>query len=141
MSDYKPLIKSGKYDTGTLQIFAQSTDTVKVYSTSLNGEYDLILTDIKLLTDGVAGDEYACQIVSDTLRTDKGTALSGSAFQNDLIKLFHRNGTPEMTSPLLLRNQVIRNWMSISLQQVGVLGIDINTVAHNLLLTFEYKRL
>lgn len=141
MSDYKPLIKSGKYDTGTLQIFAQSTDTVKVYSTSLNGEYDLILTDIKLITNATTSDIYACQIVSDTLRLDKGTAMSGSAFQNDLIKFIHGNGTPEMTSPLLLRNRVIRNWMSVSLQQAGTLGTDINTIVYNVLLTFEYKRL
>ena len=137
----KPMIKSGKYDVGTLQIFYQSSDPVKNYSTSLNGEYDLTLIDVKLLHENAAAGEYPCMIVSDTLRTDKGTALSGTEFQNDLFKFVHRSGAPELTSPILLRNQVIRNWVSISLLRLGTLGSDINDVTHNLLLTFEYKRL
>jgi hypothetical protein len=115
---------------------------VKNYSTSLNGEYDLTLIDVKLLHEnaGVV-KEYPCMIVSDTLRTDKGTALSGTEFQNDFFKFIHRAGAPELTNPILLRNQVIRNWISISLLRLGTLGDDINDVTHNLLLTFEYKRL
>jgi hypothetical protein len=44
---HKPLIGTKK-DVGNFQIFFQSTDTNKQYSTALNGTYNLKLIDLHL---------------------------------------------------------------------------------------------
>ena len=143
---FKKVISNNACDEGILQIFCQSTDTIRQYHSGLNGIYDLKLLDIKLISGAVAGAEFAIQIISDTLKIDRG-ALNGStagviqSTNNDNVKFFHRNGAPEIPNPLKLRQQTVRGWVDIDFQQLGTEGTDINASTWAILLTLEYKRL
>lgn len=130
----KPLIGGNSREKGILQIFFQSTDSPKVYSTGLGGTYDLTLQDIKVVSAAVAGDEYAVQIISDTLRLDRGNT-------NDNVKFVHRNGSPEIPSPIKLRQADVKNVLSLDFLRLGTLQDDINAQAFNVLLTIAYEKL
>ena len=130
----KPLIGGEKREKGILQIFFSSTDSPKVYSTGLGGTYDLTIQDIKVISAGPATDEYAVQIISDTLRLDRGNT-------NDNVKFVHRNGCPEIPSPIKLRQADVKNFLSLSFLQSGSVGEDINAAAYNVLLTIAYEKL
>lgn len=124
-----------KRDKGTFQLFTQSTDTNKTYATGLSGVYDIKITDIKVLHAGVQTNEYAVQIISDTLRLSLGNV-------NDNIKFYHRVGANEFSSPINLYQLNINNHVSCSFLQLGTLGTDINTGgAYNVVITFEYEKL
>jgi len=143
---YKKLISNNACDEGVLQIFTQSTDTIRQYHSGLNGSYDLKLLDIKVISGAIAGSEFAIQIISDTLRIDRGALNGGQtaiiqSTNNDNVKFFHRNGSPEIPSPIKLRQQTIRGWIDIDFQQLGTGGTDINASTWSILLTIEYKRL
>ena len=140
----KQLIGGDRRDKGVLQISYQSTDPESPgqgskYSTGLNGTYDLTLLDLKVISAAVAESEFSVQIVSDTLKTERG-AGSGAG-TNDNVKFMHRNGTSEIPNPLKLRQIDIRNWIELSFLQLGTIGVDINAAAFNILLTLEYERL
>jgi hypothetical protein len=133
MDKYKPLVGMKK-DCGILQIFFQSTDTNKNYSTALNGEYNLKLLDLKVITSGAAGQEYFVQMSSSTIRNDKANL-------NDNFKFHHLNGQNTIPNPIMFYDCVVKNWIDISFSQLGSVGTDINTTTYNILLTFEYERL
>jgi hypothetical protein len=135
MDKYKPLI-GNKKDCGILQIFYQSVDAVKNYPTALNGEYNLKLVDLKVIVAGAGAlnSEYFIQLLSSTLRTDKSNL-------NDNFKFMHRNGTAEITSPLMFNDVNIKNWVDLDFVSLGVVGAVLNAHAHNILLTFEYEKL
>lgn len=130
----KPLIGGEKREKGILQIFFQSTDSPKVYSTGLGGTYDLTLLDIKVISAAAAGDEYAVQIISDTLRLDRGTT-------NDNVKFVHRNGCPEIPSPIKLRQAEVKNMLSLDFIRLGTVQDDINAQAFDVLITIAYEKL
>jgi hypothetical protein len=130
----KPLIGGEKRDSGILQIFTQSTDSPKIYSTGLGGTYDLTLQDIKVIHAGATAEEYAVQIISDTLRLDRGNG-------NDNVKFIHRNGAPEIQQSIKLRQADVKNWVSIDYQQLGSVGDNINDNSYNVLLTIAYEKL
>ena len=130
----KPLIGGERKEHGILQIFTQSTDSPKIYSTGLGGTYDLTLQDIKVVSAGVAGEEYAVQIISDTLRLDRGNG-------NDNIKFIHRNGAPEIQQSIKLRQADVKNWISIEYERIGSVQDNINAAAYNVLLTIAYEKL
>jgi hypothetical protein len=135
----KPLIGGEKRDSGVLQIFTQSTDSPKIYSTGLGGTYDLTLTDIILIHSGDLGKEYALQIISDTLRLDRGNG-------NDNIKFISKDyGANNLSFPIKLRQAELRNWVSVSFQQIGTVGLDINdpndATDYNVILTIAYEKL
>ena len=142
----KQLIGGERRDKGLLQIFFQSTDTQPAnqgakFSTGLNGVYDLRLMDIKVISSAAAGSEFAVQLVSDTLKLDRGSALASSQYFNDTVKFVHWNGAPEIPSPILLRQMEIKNWIDMEFIQLGTIGADINSANYNVLLTIEYERL
>jgi hypothetical protein len=130
----KPLIGGEKREEGILQIWFQSTDTVKRYSTGLGGYYDLTLLDIKVISASASAEEYAVQIISDTLRLDRGNL-------NDNIKFVHRNGAPELPNPIKLRQADVKNWIDVDFQQIGSVQDNINGSAYNVLLTIGYEKL
>jgi len=130
----KPLIGGEKREKGILQIFYQSTDSPKVYSTGLGGTYDLTLQDIKVVSAAAAGDEYAIQIISDTLRLDKANL-------NDNIKFVSRGGANEIPSPIKLRQADVKNFVSLDFLRLGSVQDDINAQAFNVILTISYEKL
>ena len=130
----KPLIGGEKRDSGILQIFTQSTDSPKIYSTGLGGTYDLTLQDIKVISAAATAEEYAVQIISDTLRLDRGNG-------NDNIKFIHRNGASELPYPIKLRQADVKNWVSIDYQRLGSVQDNINDNSYNVLLTIAYEKL
>jgi len=134
ISPPKQLIGGERRDTGTLQIFFQSTDTKKQYSTGLNGTYNLTLLDLKVISSGASGDEYCIEMLSDTLKVDRGNI-------NDNFKFVHRNGTPETPNPIKFRQLEVRNFVDLDFQQLGSVQDNINAQAYNVLLTIEYERL
>lgn len=140
---YKKLVSNNGCDEGILQILTQSIDTVKQYQSGLNGEYDLKLLDIKVISAAAAGSEFPIQIISNTLRIDRGAIneLTNALNNNDNIKFFHRNGCPEITQPIKLRQQTVRGWIDINYLKLGSGGDDINDNEWMILLTIEYKRL
>lgn len=143
---YKKNITNNGCDEGILQIFCQSTDTYRQYHSGLNGSYDLKLLDIKVISGAVAGSEFAIQIVSDTLKIDRGalnasTSAIPQSTNNDNVKFFHRNGAPEIPNAIKLRQQNIRGWIDIDFAMLGTSGTDINSSTWSILLTLEYKRL
>jgi len=130
----KPMIGGESREKGVLQIWTQSTDSPKQYSTGLGGTYDLTLLDIKVVSSAAAGEEYAIEIISDRLRLDRGNL-------NDNVKFVHRNGCPELPNPIKLRQMDINNWISIEYQQLGSVQDNINANTYNILLTIEYQKL
>lgn len=130
----KPLIGGERRDKGILQLWFQSTDTVKQYSTGLGGTFDLTLLDIKVISSAATAEEYAVQIISDTLRLDRGNL-------NDNIKFIHRNGAPELPNPIKLRQADIKNWINLDFQRLGSVQDNINGNDYNVLLTIAYEKL
>jgi hypothetical protein len=121
-------------ERGTLQLFCQSADTVKVYSTGLSGTYNLKLINSVLIHSGVATLEFAFQIISDTFRLAYGNT-------NNNIKLVHERETGMIPTPIPLYQVDIKNHVAVDFQQLGSVGTDINTVTYNIVLTFEYEKL
>ena len=139
----KQLIGGERRDKGVLQIFCQSTDAIKQYSTGLHGTYELTLTDIMLLHSGELGKEYPLQIISDTLYIDRGNL-------NTNIKFISKDyGANILQYPIKLRQAELRNFVDIAFIQLGTLGLDINNIPpfpdpptdYNVILTMEYERL
>lgn len=131
MDKYKPLV-SMKKDTGILQIFFQSADTVKQYSTALNGEYNLKLLDLKFI-GGALNAEYFIQMNSSTIRLDKGNL-------NDNFKFQHINGQNTVSNPIMFYDCVVKNWIDIDFTSLGSVGTAL-PANYNIILTFEYERL
>lgn len=122
-------------DKGTFQLFTQSTDVSKIYPTGLSGVYNIKITDIKLIHAGAGANDYAVQIISDTLRLSLGNG-------NDNIKFVHSNGGVEMPNPIKLYQLNINNYVSCEFLQLGSVGSDINTGGnYNIIITFEYEKL
>lgn len=119
-------------DVGVLQIYWQSSDTNKNYSTGLNGEYDLKLLDLKLI-GGAANTEYFLQMISSTIRLDRGNL-------NDNYKFHHISGQNTVANPIMFYDNVIKNWVDIDFQQLGSVGGNL-PAAYNIILTFQYERL
>lgn len=130
----KQLIGGERRDNGLLQIFFQSTDAPKQYSTGLNGTYNLTLLDLKVVSAAAAGDEYAVQMISDTFHINNGNT-------NTNFKFIHRNGCPEIPNPIKLRQAEVRNFIDLDFVRLGIVQDDINAQAYNVLLTIEYERL
>lgn len=122
-----------KRDIGTLQIFWQSSDTLRNYSTGMNGEYDLKLLDIKFIGDGGANKEYFLQMISSTIKNDRANL-------NDNFKFHHINGQSSISNPVVFHDCVIKNWVDIDFVELGSVG-DPLPANYNLILTFEYERL
>jgi len=121
-------------DRGTLQLFCQSADTVKVYSTGLSGTYNLKLIDVELIHSGLATAEFAFQIISDTFRLAYGNT-------NNNIKLVHDLHSSMIPNPIPLYQVDIKNHVAVQFLRLGAVGTDINTVTYNIILTFEYEKL
>lgn len=133
MDKHKALIGTKK-DCGNLQVFYQSTDTVKQYQTTLNGEYNLKLVDLKVISAAAAGTVFSVQIISNTLKCDRGNT-------NDNYKFVYRDGCNELPSPIMFYDIPVRGWFDLDFLQLGAIGTNINASAYNILLTFEYERL
>lgn len=132
---YKKLISNNGGDEGLLQLFCQSTDVNKVYSTGLGGTYELRIVNISVISNAVPGKEFSIEIISDTFRLDRGNG-------NENIKFIYRDyGASELTYPIKLRQAELRNFVSVSFLQLGTVGLDINASNYNIILTVEYKRL
>lgn len=134
----KQLIGGERRDKGVLQIFFQSTDTLAYqgarYATGLNGTYDLTLLDLKVISAAATAEEYAVEMLSDTLRIEKGNT-------NDNFKFVHRNGCPEVPNPIKFRQATVNNWITLDFQQFGSVQDNIDSNAYNVLLTIEYEKL
>jgi len=134
ISKPKQLIGGERRDKGTLQIFFQSTDSPKQYSTGLHGTYDLKLLDLKVISAGANSQEYAVEMLSDTFSINNGN-------KNTNFKFIHRNGCPEVPNPVLFRQADVRNFVDIDFNRLGSVKDDIDGAAYNVLLTIEYERL
>lgn len=134
ISKPKQLIGGERRDKGTLQIFFQSTDSPKQYSTGLHGTYDLKLLDLKVISAGANSQEYAVEMLSDTFSINNGNT-------NTNFKFIHRNGCPEVPNPVLFRQADVRNFVDIDFNRLGSVKDDIDGAAYNVLLTIEYERL
>lgn len=134
ISNPKQLIGGERRDKGTLQIFFQSTDSPKQYSTGLHGTYDLKLLDLKVISAGANSQEYAVQMLSDTFSINNGNT-------NSNFKFIHRNGCPEVPSPVLFRQAEVRNFVDVDFNRLGSVKDDIDGAAYNVLLTIQYERL
>jgi hypothetical protein len=134
ISPPKQLIGGERRDKGVLQIFFQSTDSPHLYSTGLQGVYNMKLTDFKLIPSVSAS--YAIQMLSDTFRVDRGNI-------NDNFKISYRTGTNEVPNPVYFYQMNMNNFVSIDFIQLGTIGADINGVGstYNAILTFEYEKL
>jgi hypothetical protein len=122
-------------DKGTFQLFTQSTDANKTYATGLSGVYDVKITDIKMVHAGGNNNEYAIQIISDTLRLSLGNV-------NDNVKFIHRNSASDVINPIKLYQLNINNYVSCSFLQLGSVGNDVNTGGdYTVVITFEYEKL
>lgn len=130
----KQLIGGERRDKGVLQIFFQSTDSPKRYSTGLNGTYDLTLLDLKVITAAASAEEYCVEMLSDTLHINNGNT-------NTNFKFMHRNGCPEVPNPVRFRQAEVRNFVDIDFNRLGSVQDDIDGNAYNVLLTIEYERL
>lgn len=146
----KQLIGGDRRDKGVIQIWFQSSDPQPAgqgakYSTGLNGVYDLILTEIKLIHDHAPNQHFAIQMISDTFKLDKGAGASGNALgnggDNDNVKFVHLDGQPDLLYPIKLRQTEIKNWVELEFRRLGSIQDDINTDSYNILLTIEYERL
>jgi len=134
ISKPKQLIGGERRDKGTLQIFFQSTDSPKKYSTGLHGTYDLKLLDLKVISAGANSQEYAVEMLSDTFSINNGNT-------NTNFKFIHRNGCPEVPNPVLFRQTDVRNFVDIDFNRLGSVKDDIDGAAYNILITIEYERL
>ena len=121
-------------ERGTLQLFCQSADTVKVYSTGLSGTYNLKLINAELIHSGPNSSEFAFQIISDTFRLAYGNT-------NNNIKLMHDRASSSVPNPIPLYQVDIKNHVAVDFLRLGAVGTDINTVTYNIILTFEYEKL
>ena len=130
----KQLIGGERRDKGVLQIFFQSTDSPKQYSTGLHGTYDLKLLDLKVISAGANSQEYAVEMLSDTFSINNGNT-------NTNFKFIHRNGCPEVPNPVLFRQAEVRNFVDIDFNRLGSVKDDIDGAAYNVLLTIQYERL
>ena len=133
MDGYKPLIGQKK-DVGILQIFWQSTDTNKNYATNMNGDYNLKLIDLKLISSGAAGSEYFVQMLSSTIRLDKANL-------NDNFKFQHINEQNTISNPVMFYQCSVKNWIDIDFTTLGSVGSVVTAFPYNIILTFEYERL
>lgn len=139
INKYKPLIGMSKdgypKDCGVLQIFWQNSDTNKNYSTGLNGEYNLKLLDLKLI-GGVSNGEYFIQMISSTVKLDRGNL-------NDNYKFQHISGQNTVANPIMFYDCSVKNWIDIDFATIGGVGANNNTLppSYNIILTFEYERL
>ena len=134
----KQLIGGERRDKGSLQIFYQTSDTSynqqTSYSTGLHGTYDLTLLDIKITSAAAAAQEYVVEMLSDTFQINNGNT-------NTNFKFVHRNGCPEIPSPVLFRQTEVRNNVSLGFQKLGSIQENINDSSYNVLLTMEYEKL
>ena len=131
------LIGGERQEKGILQLFCTSLDVNKRYATGLNGTYNLILKDVKMLQAGtisIAG--CAFQIVSDTLQIDRGN-------DNTNVKVVVRSTAEEKITPIILKQQTIKNHIEVSFLKLGIIGSDINLLigGWNITLTIEYERI
>jgi len=134
ISKPKQLIGGERREKGVLQIFFQSTDSPKQYSTGLHGTYDLKLLDLKVISAGANSQEYAVEMLSDTFSINNGNT-------NTNFKFIHRNGCPEVPNPVLFRQAEVRNFVDIDFNRLGSVKDDIDGAAYNVLLTIQYERL
>jgi len=134
ISKPKQLIGGERREKGVLQIFFQSTDSPKRYSTGLHGTYDLTLLDLKVISAGANSQEYAVEMLSDTFSINNGNT-------NTNFKFIHRNGCPEVPNPVLFRQAEVRNFVDIDFNRLGSVKDDIDGAAYNVLLTIQYERL
>jgi len=128
----KQLIGGDRRDKGTIQIFTQSTDNPKIYSTGLNGVYDMKLIDIKLICALASG--FSIQMISDTFRINHGNT-------NNNFRYIFRSGTSELTTDMVFKQVQVNDKVSISFSRNGSIGNDINLNNYNTILTFEYEKL
>ena len=129
----KQLIGGERRDKGVLQLFCSDIETQ--YATGLNGTYNLILQDVKIIFSGIALTGVPFQIVSNTLRLDRGN-------DNTYVKVIVRSASEEKQTAIPLKQEMINNYIDVSFIRLGVIGSNLNTLVggYNVLLTIEYER-